>query len=160
MVRMTPGEPDTQPRVREIAAGETATAYSAMRELRPHVVDAQEFVTRVDQIQRPQGYRLVGVFLAERNDAVAAAGFRTGDNLAGGRFLYVDDLVTVADHRGKGYARTLMRWLIAEAQQMGCDVFELDSATHRHAAHRLYLTSGLDITAFHFTLNLLARDAD
>jgi GNAT superfamily N-acetyltransferase len=146
--------------VREIPLGETRAAFTAMRALRPQVGDEAEFVRRVDDVQRPQGYRLAGVFVAGGSDAVAVAGFRTGDNLASGHFLYVDDLVTAEAHRGRGYGRRLMAWLVQEAKSLGCVHFELDSATYRHAAHRLYLTSALDITAFHFTLDLARRDAD
>jgi hypothetical protein len=37
-----------------------------------------------------------------------------------------------------------------EAHRFGCAQVHLDSATHRHDAHRLYLRSGYRITAFHF----------
>jgi GNAT superfamily N-acetyltransferase len=146
--------------VREIPAGATLTAFPAMRELRSHVGEATEFVRRVDELQRPQGYRLVGVFVAEIADAVAVAGFRTEDNLAVGRYLYVDDLVTSEAHRRRGHGHRLMTWLIDEARRLDCDHFHLDSATHRHAAHRLYLVSGLDITSFHFGLDLSRARAD
>ena len=33
-----------------------------MRALRTHYTDEAEFVRRVDEVQRPQGYRLVGAF--------------------------------------------------------------------------------------------------
>ena len=33
-----------------------------MRALRTHYADEAEFVRRVDEVQRPQGYRLVGAF--------------------------------------------------------------------------------------------------
>ncbi|HEY7874434.1 MAG TPA: GNAT family N-acetyltransferase [Actinomycetota bacterium] len=151
---MTPGE------VREIAAGSTRLAFRAMSELRPHLRDVDEFVQRVDEVQRPQGYRLVGVFVDGLEDAVAVAGFRVLDNLVSGNHVYVDDLVTMTSQRGRGHARHLMQWLIAEARRLGCDQFQLDSAPHRHSAHRLYLTSGMDITSFHFGLKLSRTDVD
>ena len=36
-----------------------------MRALRTHYTDEAEFVRRVDEVQRPQGYRLVGAFDAD-----------------------------------------------------------------------------------------------
>jgi GNAT superfamily N-acetyltransferase len=153
-------KPDDRAHVREIPAGSTRAAYAAMRELRPHVDDPEEFVRRVDDLQRPQGYRLAGVFLDGLEDAVAAAGFWVSDNLVSGRFMYVDDLVTMEAHRRRGYGRLLLEWSIEEARRLGCAQFHLDSATHRHGAHRLYLTAGMDITAFHFGLNLSSADAD
>jgi GNAT superfamily N-acetyltransferase len=150
----------SEPAVREIGSGSTAAAFEAMRELRPHVADAEELVRRVDDVQRAQGYRLAGLFVDGARHAVTVAGFRVTDNLVSGRFLYVDDLVTMAAHRGRGHARRMMEWLIAEARRTGCDQFQLDSAPHRHEAHRLYLNSGMRITSFHFGLDLSRTDAD
>lgn len=157
---MNSGESSAGTVVREIAAGETAVAYSAMRALRPHIDDVTEFVRRVDEVQRLQGYRLAGVFVAGERTAVAVAGWRTVDNLVSGHFLYVDDLVTAEAHRRRGHGRLLLAWLTHEARRLGCAHLQLDSATHRHAAHRLYLTAGLDITAFHFGLQVSSPDAD
>jgi GNAT superfamily N-acetyltransferase len=146
--------------VREILPGSTELAFEAMSELRPHLESVEEFVTRVDGLQRPEGYRLAGVFVPSLRPAVTVAGFRTGHNLADGHYLYVDDLVTAADHRSRGYARSVMDWLRTEAVSLGCDVLDLDSATRRHAAHRFYLGFGMDITAFHFGLKLSSENAD
>lgn len=54
----------------ELAAGETGRAFEAMRALRPHLADEVEFVRRVDELQRPQGFRLVAV--VEDDGAVTA----------------------------------------------------------------------------------------
>ena len=62
-----------------------------MRALRTHHEDEAGFVERVDEVQRPQGYRLVGAF--EDGRCVAVAGFRVIHNLAWGDTLYVDDLL-------------------------------------------------------------------
>jgi GNAT superfamily N-acetyltransferase len=138
------------PNVREIPPGETALAYAAMRELRPHIASQEEFVERVDGAQRAEGYRLLGSFMEGQEDAVAAAGFRVLHNLAWGHFLYVDDLVTREAERGHGHGAALMRWMLEEAERLGCAQFHLDSGVHRHTAHRLYLNQRMDITAHHF----------
>jgi GNAT superfamily N-acetyltransferase len=138
-------------RVRELSPEETEAAYLAMRELRPRFWSATRFVHHVNELQRPEGYRLVGSFDDGVNHAVAAAGFRTGHNLVSGLYLYVDDLVTLPDFRGRGHADALMRWLFEEATRLECDRLELDSATHRHDAHRFYLKHDLVISAFHFS---------
>jgi GNAT superfamily N-acetyltransferase len=46
--------------VTEIGPGETGLAFEAMRALRTHRDDLEAFVRRVDEVQRPQGYRVVG----------------------------------------------------------------------------------------------------
>ncbi len=137
---------------RELGSDETHLAYAALSALRPHLASIEEFVQRVNDAQRPEGYRLVGSFAAEGGaDAVAAAGFRRLHTLAWGDIIYVDDLVTRETHRGRGHAHRLLDWILTEARRIGCGAVHLDSAPHRHAAHRLYLGEGYVISSFHFS---------
>lgn len=121
-----------------------------MRALRTHHADESEFVRRVDEDQRPQGYRLVGSFEGER--CVAVAGFRVLHNLAWGDALYVDDLSTLPEARGRGHGRALLEWCRDEGRRLGCAEFHLDSGVgpDREDAHRLYFNTGLRIYAYHF----------
>ncbi|MDP2197414.1 MAG: hypothetical protein Q8K01_02410, partial [Sulfurimicrobium sp.] len=66
---------------------EIADCFPVMKELRPHIVENQ-FLSRI-RSQESAGYRLA--YIQEANGVVAVAGFRIGENLAWGRFLYVDD---------------------------------------------------------------------
>ena len=141
---------DPSSSVREIRLGETGIAWTAMSELRPHVGSRDEFVERVDRHERPEGYRLVGSF-DDSPEPSAVAGFRFLHTLAWGFVLYVDDLVTHSEGRGKGHGRRLMEWLEAEARTQGCDQLHLDSGHHRHDAHRLYLNAGMQISSHHFS---------
>jgi len=142
--------------LREIVPPDTALAFPAMQALRPHFEDEAAFVERVDDVQRREGYRLVGVFEDEHAHAFAAAGFRVRHMLAWGRVLYVDDLSTLPDTRRRGYGRQLLDWLGEEAERLGCDQLHLDSGVgpHRTDAHRLYFNTGLEITSFHFARRL------
>lgn len=144
------------PELREIVPPDTALAFAAMRELRPHYTDEAGFVERVDRVQRAEGYRLVGVFEDETAHAVAVAGFRVGHMLARGRFLYVDDLSTLPQARRRGYGIRLLEWLREEAESLGCDQLHLDSGVgaDRIDAHRLYFNAGLAISSFHFARRL------
>ena len=136
--------------MREIAEGETRLAFEAMRELRPQLKSEEDFVRRVDDVQRPEGYRLVGSFEDGEDDAAGVAGFRLGHSLAWGHFVYVDDLVTREAFRSRGHAAALMDWVLDEARRLGCDQLHLDSGSQRHDAHRFYLAHGLLIPGFHF----------
>jgi len=142
--------------IREIQPGDTGTAFLAMNALRTHVPDEAQFIRRVDEVQRPEGYRLVGAFDREEPAAAAVAGFREGNNLAWGHFLYVDDLATRPEFRRRGLGRGLLVWLAREAARLGCEELHLDSGVQleRADAHRLYLNSGLVITAHHFARKL------
>lgn len=144
--------------IEELAEGRTHLGAATLLELRPQLGTVDQLVQAVDGVQRAQGYRLVGAFDddadTDTDEAVSVAGFRQGDNLALGSYLYIDDLVTRATHRGRGHAAALLEWVAEEAGRMGCTVVHLDSATHRHDAHRRYLASQYRIAAFHFVRDL------
>jgi GNAT superfamily N-acetyltransferase len=142
--------------IRELREGETIRAYEAMRALRSDLESAEQFVKRVDEALRPSGYRLIGAFTHGRDQAVAVASARTGESLAWGRYLYVDDLCTVRDCRRQGHAGALLEWLVHEGRRLGCGQLHLDSGTGppRFDAHRLYHRHGLVIYAHHFVLRL------
>ncbi|HMB67755.1 MAG TPA: GNAT family N-acetyltransferase, partial [bacterium] len=126
---------------------EIEACSAVMRELRPHV-PAGEFLARV-RAQEADGYRLV--YVSDENGPAAVAGFRLGTNLAWGRFLYVDDLVTSAGARSRGYGGVLLRWLENHARAEGCEQVHLDSGLARAAAHRFYRREGMPVSSYHFT---------
>ncbi len=138
--------------IRELLSAETGLAFAAMRALRGDTADERAFVRRVEELQRPEGYRLVGAFEEGEASACAVAGFRTAHGLAWGHYLYVDDLSTLPEFRQRGYARELLDWLLAEAGRLGCDQIHLDSGVgiDRADAHRLYMKAGMVISAHHF----------
>jgi GNAT superfamily N-acetyltransferase len=142
-------------RVTELGPEETGLAFHAMKELRTALAGVEAFVRQVDGVQRPEGYRLVGVF--DDDEVVAVAGFRTLNNLASGHVLYVDDLSTLPSARRRGYGRMLLYWLLAEARRLGCDELHLDSGvgSHRADAHRLYLNCGMQIASHHFARSVM-----
>ncbi|HUQ59429.1 GNAT family N-acetyltransferase [Lentzea sp.] len=142
----------TQNTVAELAAEDTALAFDALRELRPHLTSAEELVELV-RAQRREGYRLAASF-DPAGRVVAVAGFRHITNLYAGPHLYIDDLSTLPPARGQGHASALLRWVDEEARRLGCAGVHLDSGTQRHDAHRLYLGSGYVIPAFHFSKRL------
>jgi GNAT superfamily N-acetyltransferase len=142
--------------IREIVPPDTGLAFLAMKALRTQVPDEAELVRLVDEVQRPQGYRVVGAFDREEPAAAAVAGFREGNKPAWGHFLYVDDLATRPEFRRRGLGRGLLVWLAREAARLGCEELHLDSGVQleRADAHRLYLNSGLVISAHHFARKL------
>jgi len=124
---------------------------AVMRQLRPRLKDEHEFVTRVRR-QQQQGYLLA--FVEDQGRTTCVAGFRLLENLAWGRFVYVDDLVTDETVRSRGHGEAMLNWLIDHARRQDCDEFHLDSGVQRFGAHRFYLSHRMDITAHHFGLRL------
>src|ERR1700704_1665503 len=116
----------TNATIRELLPPESPRAFDAMRALRPQLRDASEFVALVDESLRATGYRLIGVFEPEAEDAAAVAGFRVTQSICWGRFLYVDDFSTLPAARRRGHGRRLMDWLLAEAGRQGCGQLHLD----------------------------------
>jgi len=140
-------EPEIRPASTD---ADIAACFPVMVQLRPRLA-AGEFVARV-RAQMEQGYRLAA--LREAGAVRAVAGYRTGLNLAWGRFFYVDDLVTAADARSRGHGRVLLAWLEGEARRLGCDQLHLDSGRQRADAHRFYAREGLDSGSLHFMKTL------
>lgn len=141
-----------QASIRELEVGETRLAHRAMHALRSTYEDEEEFAEHVDRVLRPVGYRLIAAFAPDREQAVAVSGFRAAHSLAWGHHLYVDDLSTLPEARRRGHGMALLDRLLEEARRLGCDQLHLDSGVgvERSDAHRLYLKSGMVISAHHF----------
>ncbi len=129
---------------------EIQNCYAVMAELRPHVGPA-EFLVRVKRQAAAAGYQIA--YLTD-GEVKAVAGFRMSECLAWGKFLYVDDLVSAAAERSKGYGGKLLDWLINHAKEKKCDQFHLDSAVQRFEAHRFYFHKRMIIEGYHFGLKL------
>ena len=127
---------------------ELLRCFPVMAALRPHL-RAGEFVARVRRQQTLYGYHLA--FLEQDGAVLTVAGFRVSECLAWGKFLYVDDLVTVASARSQGCGQQLLAWLLVQARECECDQFHLDSGVQRFEAHGFYLKNRLHLTAHHFS---------
>lgn len=126
--------------------------WPVMKLLRPHL-DEANFVPLVKEMIS-EGYELA--FVEENGMAASAIGFRYQQKLFDGKQIYVDDLTTLEEHRGKGYAGQLLEFVFDLARQRGCACVTLDSGvgTHRQDAHKLYLNKGFVISSMHFTKKL------
>ena len=129
---------------------EIEACHPVMKELRTQY-DARAFIELVQE-QQKDSYLLA--FVEDEGKVAAVAGFRLARNLAWGKFLYVDDLVTQPAARSKGYGGKLLEWLADYARQHGCCELHLDSGVQRFAAHRFYLANRMDITSHHFGMTL------
>jgi GNAT superfamily N-acetyltransferase len=135
---------------------EIGALFPVFKALRPHLIE-MEFISRIRR-QQSRGYRLI--YLQDPEAVAAAAGYRILEFLAWGKVLYIDDLITLPEKRGAGYAGALMDWMIAHARAAKCDELHLDSGFHRHDAHRLYLNKGLQLGCHHFSMKLKKEPAD
>jgi GNAT superfamily N-acetyltransferase len=125
---------------------ENLACYPVMKELRPDIVE-DSFVSRVRALEE-YGYQLA--YIRKSASPLAVAGFRIGESLAWGRYLYVDDLVALAACRSRGYGAALLSWLSERALQEGCEQLHLDCGVQREDAHRFYQREGMQMPAYHF----------
>ncbi|HEX5057031.1 MAG TPA: GNAT family N-acetyltransferase [Gammaproteobacteria bacterium] len=127
-----------------------AACYPVMRELRPDIPE-DGFVSRVRVLER-SGYQLA--FLEAADNIVAVAGFRFIENLANGRFLYVDDLVTASASRSSSFGAKLLAWLKEHAATKDCSQLHLDCGIQRKDAHRFYAREAMMLIGYHFGYNI------
>ena len=125
-----------------------------MRELRSKFKRAEDFAAQVRR-QQKQGYQIA--FIEEDGEVRAVAGYRYLESLFSGKFLYVDDLVTRAQDRSRGFGGVLLDWLFDEAVAHGCARLELDSGVQRAEAHRFYFSKRMTVTSFHFGRSLNSK---
>ena len=96
------------------------------------------------------------IFIEENGKAAAVAVFETGYNLFRGNYIYIDDLSTLPEQRGKGYAGILIDWILDYAKKEDYAQVHLDSGVSeaRTNAHRLYLNKRFQVTSLHFVTNI------
>ena len=127
---------------------EIASCFPAFYELRPHL-KSENLLPQIRR-QEQQSYQILA--LRHGDFIKSVAGFRQCEFLAWGKIVYIDDLSTISEARGNGFAGILLDWLIDYAKSNGCEGVHLDSGYSRNDAHRLYLQKGFILSSHHFTL--------
>lgn len=138
--------------IREADELTIAAHFDVMRQLRPHLADAEELARRWRHQRATAGYRIVAAW--DEGRPCALAGFRTMDNFVHGHFLYVDDLVSDTAARRQGFGAHLLDWLMEEARAMGCSKLVLDTALDNVLGHRFYYRQGLLARSLRFSVEL------
>lgn len=138
--------------LREIEAANTAAAFAVLSTLRPMLTDVNRFVEQVNNLQRPQGYRLLGIFEEGKTNAVAVCGFRVAVNLVSGMYIHIDDIVSIPQSRSRGYATRLLNAVVEIARKEGIAQLQVNSnvGDERTDARRFYFRHGFDITGHQF----------
>jgi GNAT superfamily N-acetyltransferase len=130
---------------------EIAACYPVVSELRPHL-SQDSFVPLVRRLGKTTGLRLA--YLSEDAEIRAVAGYRISEWLAAGKYLEIEDLVSRASDRSKGYGGALFDWLISLAAQHRCRQVRLVSNVRRKDAHRFYLRKGMSLEAHYFSIDV------
>ena len=126
----------------------------ALLALRPHLDET----TALAMLQEQQAHEQYQVAFVDAGDypAPAVITYRRLTLLFSGKTIYIDDLSTLPDGRGKGYAGALLDFVIDQARQLNCQTVSLDSGhgANRTDAHRLYLNKRFLISSHHFSMTL------
>ncbi|MCE7068387.1 GNAT family N-acetyltransferase [Dyadobacter sp. CY326] len=124
----------------------------AIQALRPSLTDDIYF----EAVKKTLADNRQIIFVEENGEAAAIAVFETGYNLFRGDYIYIDDLSTIPEHRGKGFAGMLVDWILAYAKNENYAQVHLDSGVSeaRTDAHRLYLNKRFQVTSLHFVANV------
>ena len=128
----------------------------AILALRTHLTSEEAF-DRIRSQQASDGFVMAFVDTGNSSELVpGVVGYRFLNFLHSDKTLYIDDLSTLPEGRGKGYASALLDFVIEQARQVGCRCVSLDSGQNpaRYSAHRLYLNKRFNITSHHFHLDL------
>jgi GNAT superfamily N-acetyltransferase len=129
---------------------ELKLCYPALKELRPHL----EEKTYMDRMQLMLNEGVKVTMVLEDATAPCVACFRVNYYLFRGKNLYIDDLVTLPQYRGRGYGGRMLDFIKEYALSINCDTLHLDSGPTHNDAHRLYLNKGFIISSHHFSMNL------
>jgi len=119
---------------------ELAACFPVISQLRPALQNAATWVERASEMAT-DGYRVLAAW--DGDQVLAVAGYRMMENLIHGHFLYVDDLVTSEDQRGKGLGAALLKELSSIGVDEYCRRLVLDTAATNANARRFYQREGL-----------------
>ncbi|KAB2834901.1 MAG: GNAT family N-acetyltransferase [Caedimonadaceae bacterium] len=127
-----------------------AECFTAFKELLPHLSDVATFQKTIIKLIH-EGYTIAYI---KEEEVVACIGYRLFEMLEWRKVLYIEDLITKASSRGKGYGSALLSHAIDEAKRKGCDEVHLDTGYERYDAHRAYLKHGFQLNCHHLSLKL------
>ena len=129
---------------------EIRECFSVMEHLRPHLV-LETFLEQVERMRLQHQYQLI--YLRDEY-VVCVAGIRIGEWLHTGRYLEIEDLITLPQARSQSYGEQIFHWILDYAKQERCQQVRLVSGVAREAAHRFYLKQGMRFEAKYFSMDV------
>jgi hypothetical protein len=74
--------------------------FDLLKDMRTHL-SFEEFQKRFNEVRKADNYTMIGI--EENDQIVALIGYRILHDFVHGKHLYIDDLISAATHRSKGY---------------------------------------------------------
>lgn len=114
--------------------------------LRPHL-ERGKWIPMVTEMMQNEKYFIAGV--ADQERFVAFAGCRFMTSLHTGNMIYIDDLCTLDEYRGKGLATRLLDHIREIGRLNNQDALVLDTDFTNNTAQKVYLKQGFKLAALH-----------
>ena len=139
-------------KIEELKQEEFPLAFPLIKQLRTDL-SLPQYIELAKEMQAA-GYRVICLF--EEGKIVAYAGFAKQVNLYYGSHIWVYDLVTDKERRGRGYGKYLLSHIEALAKAEGVNCIALSSGIKREKTHRFYENKmDYDIVSYVFKKNLM-----
>jgi ribosomal protein S18 acetylase RimI-like enzyme len=129
--------------LREITL-ELEAIYPLMKELRPKLT-LSDFISIYEQAKAANQYTLIGAYSGE--ECIALMGYRILYDYVHGKHLYIDDLVTLPDHRSKGAGARLLDEAEILAKNFNCNYVRLCTGSDNEGGKRFYEREGYKLRA-------------
>lgn len=134
----------------EMKAIETATEIQKCLDvaliLRPHL-NKDTWLATVNEMLKNEKYELRGFY--DKEKIVAFIGYRKMTTLHSGYIIYIDDLCTIENYRGKGFGGKLIAYVRSIAESEHMDAVVLDTGFDNHTAQKLYFKNHFELSAVH-----------
>ncbi|MCE3232989.1 MAG: family N-acetyltransferase [Rickettsiaceae bacterium] len=98
------------------------------------------------------GYRMLGVFDDEK--CVCSAGFWISYRFYCGKFIQLDNMVSLPDYRSKGVGKLVTDFIKNLGITDGCNKVLIDTYVENFNAHRFFLREGFIIRGYHLNYEL------
>lgn len=128
------------------AEAEIAQCWEVVSLLRPHLKQ-DKWVPMVMEMMQNEKYFIAAAF--DNGRFVAFAGCRFMTSLHSGNIIYIDDLCTLDEYRGKGLATRLLDHVREIARLNDQDALVLDTDFTNNTAQKVYFKSGFKLAALH-----------
>lgn len=112
-----------------------------------YIGNKNTFIANFTSLCNSSGYKVIGKYVD--NKLVAILGYRLLYKFAFGKYIYIDDLVTLPEYRSKGYGHQLIEWIKGESKRTDCNQIHLDINVSNYLGLKFYLNNGFQAKAYH-----------
>ena len=122
-------------------------AFRVMRHMYPDLTEALFQDHLASMVHR--GYSMLGVVKEQVPGYVGVAGYWIGYRLYCGKYIQVDNLVILPEHRGQGVGKLIMDEIKVIGHEEQCKRVLLDSYVENFEAHRFFYREGFIARGYH-----------